>query len=114
MFKVNEEFGLTEEEFQRLMIAVTEIVSNAIVHGNKENKDKKVTVAVEYDDKKMFIKVTDEGNGFDIYNLADPTLTENITKESGRGIFIVKSLVDDFSYRHTDKGSEFTLLVKKK
>ena len=114
MFKANEEFGLREEQFQNLMIAVTEIVSNAIVHGNKENPDKKVSVTVEYDSQKMYVKVTDEGNGFDIYNIPDPTLPENITKASGRGIFIVKSLVDDFSYRHTEKGSEFILLVKKK
>ncbi len=114
MFKANEEFGLREEQFQNLMIAVTEIVSNGIVHGNKENPDKKVSVTVEYDSQKMYVKVTDEGNGFDIYNIPDPTLPENITKASGRGIFIVKSLVDDFSYRHTEKGSEFILLVKKK
>jgi len=114
MFKVNEEFGLPEEQFQNLMIAVTEIVSNAIVHGNKENPDKKVSVTVEYDSQKMYVKVTDEGNGFDIYNIPNPTLPENITKSSGRGIFIVKSLVDDFSYRHTEKGSEFILLVKKR
>lgn len=114
MMKVNEEFRLPEEEFQKLMIAVTEVVINAIIHGNKEDKNKKVTIEAEYDDKNLYIKICDEGNGFNPNEIVDPTLPENILKESGRGIFIVKSLVDDFSYRHTDKGSEFVLAVRKK
>ena len=114
MMKVNEEFRLPEEEFQKLMIAVTEVVINAIIHGNKEDKNKKVTIEAKYDDKNLYIKICDEGNGFNPNNIVDPTLPENILKESGRGIFIVKSLVDDFSYRHTEKGSEFVLAVRKK
>ena len=114
MLKVNEEFKLPEEEFQKLMIAVTEVVINAIIHGNKENKNKKVSIAAEYDDKNLYVKICDEGNGFNPNEIVDPTLPENILKESGRGIFIVKSLVDDFSYRHTEKGSEFVLAVRKK
>ena len=61
----------------------------------------------------MIIKIADEGNGFDIDRLADPTLPENLEKESGRGIFIAKSLVDGFTYDHNEKGSVFTVLVKK-
>jgi len=114
MLKVNDEFRLPLEEFQKLMIAVTEVVINAIIHGNKEDKNKKVTIAAEYDDRNLFVKIYDEGNGFNPIEIADPTLPENLLKESGRGIFIVKSLVDDFSYRHTEKGSEFVLAVRKK
>lgn len=113
MLMVNEDFRLPLEKFQKVMIAVTELVINCIVHGNKEQEHKKVAVAVEYDDMKMIIKIADEGNGFDINRLADPTLPENLEKESGRGIFIAKSMVDAFSYDQNEKGSVFTILVKK-
>ena len=114
MMKVNEDFRLPLEEFQKLMIAVTEVVINAIIHGNKENIEKKVTIEAAWDNRDLYIKICDEGNGFNPNEIIDPTLPENIMKESGRGIFIVKSLVDDFSYRYTDKGSEFILAVRKK
>ena len=114
MMKVNEQFGLRQEEFQKLMIAVSEVVINAIVHGNKENKNKKITIETGHDDRRLYVKINDEGNGFNPNDIVDPTLPENIMKESGRGIFIVRSLVDDFSYRHTEKGSEFVLEVRKK
>ena len=113
MFMVNEEFKLPAEKFQKLMIAVTELVINCIVHGNKEQEHKKVAVAVEFDNRSMVIKIADEGNGFDLTRLADPTLPENLQKESGRGIYIAKSLVDGFSYNQNEKGSVFTVLVKK-
>jgi serine/threonine-protein kinase RsbW len=113
MFMVNNEFGLTAERFQKLMIAVTELVINCIIHGNKEQGHKKVAVAVEYDSNSLVIKIADEGNGFDLSRLADPTLPENLQKESGRGIYIAKSLVDGFSYDHNERGSVFTVMVKK-
>lgn len=113
MFMVNNEFHLPADKFQQLMIAVTELVINCIVHGNKEQGNKKVAVALEYDDKVMIIKIADEGIGFDLAKLVDPTLPENLNKESGRGIFIAKSMVDSFSYEHNEKGSVFTILVRK-
>ncbi len=113
MFMVNNEFRLGAERFQKLMIAVTELVINCIIHGNKEQEHKKVAVAVEYDDKSMVIKIADEGNGFELARLADPTLPENLQKESGRGIYIARSLVDGFSYEHNERGSVFTVLVNK-
>ncbi len=113
MIIVNKDFNLPVEKFQRVMIAVTELVINCIVHGNNEQSHKKVAVAVEYDDSKMIIKIADEGNGFDMTRLSDPTLPENLEKESGRGIFIAKSLVDGFHYEKNEKGSVFTVLVNK-
>jgi serine/threonine-protein kinase RsbW len=114
LFKANEEFKLNESDFRNLLIAVSEIVINAIVHGNKEDESKMVEVLIEYDESGMKIKICDEGNGFKATDVSDPTLRENILKASGRGLFIIKSLVEEFNYRHTDKGSEFILKVKKK
>jgi len=114
MLKANESFGLTEDRFAKMMIALTEIIMNAIVHGNKENPQKKVRVYVEYDDKVMRIAVTDEGEGFEIENLSDPTLSENLLDLRGRGVFIAKSMFDEFYYQHhAGKGSEFVMIIKK-
>lgn len=115
MLKANNEFGLTDEEYGRMMIAVTEIAMNAIIHGNKENVNKNVQVAVECDEKEMIVIISDEGEGFDAENLPDPTLTENLLDLHGRGVFIAKAMVDDFYYKHINgKGSEFKMVVKKK
>ncbi len=114
LFKANEEFKLNESDFRNLLIAVSEIVINAIVHGNKEDESKMVKVFIEYDESNMKIKICDEGNGFKVNDVTDPTLRENILKDSGRGLYIIKSLVEEFNYCHTDKGSEFLFTVKKK
>lgn len=111
--QVNAEFKLDEKEFHNVLVAVSELVLNAIVHGNKENPAKKVSVKIDYDDKTMVIEVMDEGNGFDFENNPDPTLPENLFKSTGRGIFIVKSLMDNIKYKRTPEGSEFILTVTK-
>lgn len=114
MHKANEDFGLGGDKFSRMMIALTEIIMNAIVHGNKENPQKKVRVYVEHDQKVMRIAVTDEGEGFDFHNTPDPTISENLMDAHGRGVFIAKALVDEFHYKHhAGKGSEFVIIVKK-
>jgi serine/threonine-protein kinase RsbW len=115
MLKANENFGLTGNKFDKMMIAVTEIIMNAIVHGNKENPGKKVRIYVEHDENVMRIVVTDEGEGFDIQNMPDPTISENLYDVHGRGVFIAKAMVDEFQYKHHQgKGSEFVMIVRKK
>ncbi len=115
MEKANRGFGLNYEEYCKMMIAVTEVVMNAIVHGNKENSLKKVKVYVEYEKKYMKIVIMDEGDGFEIARLPDPTTHENILDLHGRGIFIAKAMVDEFFYQHLDGGgSEFVMIVRKK
>ena len=115
MLKANEGFGLPVDEYNKMMIAVTEVVMNAIVHGNKESSKKKVKVFVEYSNEYMKTVVMDEGEGFEIMHLPDPTTTENILDLHGRGVFIAKAMVDEFFYQHLEgNGSEFVLIVKKK
>jgi serine/threonine-protein kinase RsbW len=115
MLNANKEFGLSEDEYNKLMIAVTEIAMNAIVHGNKENIFKKVKMYVEHDDSEMKIVVMDEGEGFNIEKLPDPTDMDNILDLHGRGVFIARALVDEFFYQHIDEnGSEFVMIIRKK
>ncbi|MBZ0203513.1 MAG: ATP-binding protein [Ignavibacteria bacterium] len=115
MEKANMGFHLPDDQYARMMIAVTEIAMNAIVHGNKQNSGKKVKVFVEYDESMMKIVVMDEGGGFKINELADPTTEENILDLHGRGIFIARAMVDEFFYQHLEGGgSEFVMIVRKK
>ena len=112
--KANEEFCCNEERFKNLLIAVSELVMNAIVHGNKEQVTKKVRVTVEYDENIMRVKILDEGNGFKYDKKSKPKLPEDMMKESGRGLFIVKSLVKETDCRDTEEGTEFILTLRKK
>jgi serine/threonine-protein kinase RsbW len=111
--KLNEEFDLEMEKFVNFQIAVSEALINAIVHGNQEDKNKKVFCDLQYAGKQMKVKIRDEGEGFDFNKVPDPTSDENILKEHGRGIFIIRSLVDDCKCIASDKGTEIILTVNK-
>jgi serine/threonine-protein kinase RsbW len=99
--------NIHEDHYGNILIAVTEAVNNAIKHGNKNLPEKKVTINVHESNGDIKINVNDEGNGFDFNNLPDPTSPENIEKESGRGIFLMKSLADDVEFENN--GSKVVL-----
>ncbi|MBC8489512.1 MAG: ATP-binding protein [Bacteroidetes bacterium] len=111
--EVNNECDLEMEKFVNFQIAVSEALVNAIVHGNKENKNKKVFCDIECADKHMTVRIKDEGEGFDLNEVPDPTSKENILKEHGRGIYIIRSLVDEYECVTSDKGTEMILKVNK-
>lgn len=111
--EINNSLKLPPEKFINLQIAASEALVNAIVHGNRENPEKNVHLSLEFDDTNLCIKIKDEGDGFDIDALPDPTAVENLLKESGRGIFIIRSLVDDFKCNSNHEGTEYVLTVKK-
>ena len=92
---VCEKLGVVEDAYGNVLIAVTEAVNNAIEHGNAMNKDLLVSVFVGDDDSSFCFNVMDEGKGFYYTNLPDPTSPENILKENGRGIFLMKNLADE-------------------
>ena len=111
--KANREFGLAMEKFINFQIACSEALINAIVHGNKEDESKHVYLSIEYNEVTLTCRIKDEGKGFDIDALPDPTSQENLLKESGRGIFIMKSLVDEFHCNSSPNGTEFILIARK-
>ena len=111
--QANQKFNLAAEKFINLQIACSEALINAIVHGNKEDESKSVFTNIEMNELKMCVRIKDEGKGFKIEQLPDPTLNENILKESGRGIYIIRSLVDEFECNSSEKGTEFILTVIK-
>lgn len=95
---VCESKGLDEDVYGNVLIAVTEAVNNAIIHGNCFAYDKKVKVNVLETQNQICFTISDEGLGFDFHNLPDPTAPENIEKENGRGIFLIKNLSDEMSF----------------
>lgn len=114
LLELNNSFELEMEKFINFQIAVSEALVNAIVHGNEENPEKHVYVDIECNNKKMQVKIRDEGKGFDISELPDPTNKENILKESGRGIYIIRTLVDEFDCSSGGAGTVMILKVFKK
>ena len=110
---VNKEFCLETERFINFQIACSEAIINAIVHGNRENPDKHVHTEVAYNSATITAVIKDEGDGFNVDELPDPTSEENLFKESGRGIFIIRSLVDKFECTSSDSGTKFILSMIK-
>ena len=94
-----ERFKLDDDIYGNIMIAVTESVNNAIIHGNKSDKSKNVQLTLEIEESSIKFVVKDEGPGFDYQNLPDPTAPENLDKPGGRGIFLMKNLCDEVSFK---------------
>jgi serine/threonine-protein kinase RsbW len=88
------EFDIHEDSYGNILVAVTEAVNNAIAHGNQNDPSKMVSVSYEVDGDRISFTVSDEGAGFDYYNLPDPTTPENLEKPAGRGVFLMKHLAD--------------------
>ncbi len=98
-----EKFNLDDDIYGNIMIAVTESVNNAIAHGNKNDRNKNVTISLSLNENIIKFIIRDEGIGFDFQNLPDPTAPENLDKPSGRGIFLMRHLSDEVSF--SDNGS---------
>lgn len=92
------EFNISADIYGNILIASLEAANNAILHGNKLDEAKQVTIVFSIDDKKLRIKIDDEGNGFDYKNVPDPTAPENIENVNGRGIFLMEKLSDKIEF----------------
>ena len=104
--------GLNKDQLADIAISVTEVVNNAIVHGNKNNPQKKVTLRLIADESSIKIEVEDDGEGFDLDSLPCPITEENLLKEVGRGIFILRSLMDKVDFIFKKEGGTVVCLTK--
>ncbi|MCC6385261.1 MAG: ATP-binding protein [Bacteroidia bacterium] len=104
--EIRDEHKIHEEAFGNILVSVTEAVNNAIQHGNKNDPSKKVIVTYEIEGDTLIFSVTDEGTGFDYYNLPDPTSPENLEKPTGRGVFLMKHLSDQVIFSENGKTVE--------
>ena len=109
--------GLDDDAVHWIGVAVRESVINAIKHGNREDYDKLVTVEFTFtpvsDPRELVVRVLDQGEGFDPEEIADPLAPENLLKASGRGIFFMKSFMDDVTLRRAAEGGMEVRMVKK-
>jgi serine/threonine-protein kinase RsbW len=106
------EHGISEDVEHWIGMAVREAVANAIKHGNKLDPNKKVYVSLGEDGEQLTIVVGDEGEGFEPEKIADPLSPENTMKTSGRGIFYIRSFMDELSFTRGENGG--TILTMRK
>ena len=108
-----ERLGLDEDNRHWIDVAVREAVANAIKHGNRQDPGKQVEIDLRLDGDTLEIQIQDEGIGFDPSSLKDPLAPENLLKPNGRGIFYMKSFMDDIQYGLRPGGGTVVTLRKR-
>lgn len=107
-------YGLSLVDFNRAIICVKEAVTNSIVHGNKLDINKQVTIKAYRCSKYLYFKIIDEGEGYDPDMVKDPTEAANLLMECGRGLFIIKNICDGVSFKEKGKVIEFKINLHEK
>lgn len=105
--------NLNKVHFNRIFLCLSEAVINAIVHGNQCISYRNVNITVSFNGIFLIIEVIDEGEGFDYNLVKDPTLSENLKKESGRGIFLMKNICDDIHFLDGGRRVQITYMINK-
>lgn len=103
-------FKISEDHYGNILVAITEAVNNAILHGNKSNPSKCIDITFQSNKDSISFTVKDEGEGFDYKSLPDPTSPENIEKPHGRGVFLMRNLADKVEF--ADNGRTVSLDFK--
>jgi serine/threonine-protein kinase RsbW len=106
--------GFAEEALFGIDMAVRESVTNAVLHGNREDESKPVEVGFHNSAAGLRITVRDRGQGFDPAGVADPTDPQNILKASGRGILFMRTFMDDVRWERHPQGGMVVEMLKKK
>jgi|SRR4051812_27652191 serine/threonine-protein kinase RsbW len=102
--------GFVEEDRNKISIAVREAAVNAVLHGNAYDSTKKLTVGFDTTGDALVISIADQGRGLDPEELPDPLAPENLLKQSGRGIFLIRTFMDEVRFRTLNPGTEITLI----
>ena len=107
-----EAIGFGEDELHQLGMAMRESMVNAVVHGNRYNARKKVRVAITKATDRLIVVIADEGDGFDMTSIPDPLADENLLRQSGRGLLLMRAFVDEFQVRRGEQGGTEVRMVK--
>ncbi|HEY0760069.1 MAG TPA: ATP-binding protein [Acidisarcina sp.] len=102
--------GIQEDDIYRITMAVREAAVNAVLHGNAYDPSKHIHASLENTGTSLVIRIADEGKGVDLEKLPDPLAPENLLRGSGRGIFLIRSFMDEVHFRHLHPGTEMTLI----
>lgn len=111
---VSSKMGFEEDDINWIELAIHEAVINAITHGNKHAADKQVDVKFVLEQDTLTIYVRDRGEGFDPNQLPDPTDADNLLKPSGRGIFYMRTFMDEVEHSTHPEGGSVVRLTKRK
>lgn len=109
---ISKELQFDSSSADDLSISITEMFNNAVQHGNKNDPNKKITLSFTRTDSHLIISIRDEGSGFAPEKIKDPLAPENLLAENGRGIYLVRNLMDSLEFKITDQGTE-VLIYKK-
>lgn len=99
-----------DDDYARIMLTLSEAATNAIIHGNKENPQKEVSISSRLTNGKLIISVKDEGAGFDPSNIPDPLKEENLLNVGGRGVYLIKEYADDLQFE--ENGTKLIMTFK--
>jgi serine/threonine-protein kinase RsbW len=102
--------GVEEDEVFRIAMAVREAAVNAVLHGNSYDPEKRITASFENTGEALVIRIADQGKGLDPETLPDPLAPENLLRGSGRGIFLIRSFMDEVHFKQLHPGTELTLI----
>jgi serine/threonine-protein kinase RsbW len=102
-------YNLSKKHFNKLYLCVSEAIINSIKHGNKNDLSKTVTLKINCSTNQLSVCIEDEGEGFDSREIQNPTVEENIRKESGRGIFIIKTITENIEFNEKGNCIQFKI-----
>jgi serine/threonine-protein kinase RsbW len=108
--RIAAESGFDEDEVARIAMAVREAAVNAVLHGNAYDPGKKVRLDFERTGRDLVITIRDQGKGLDLSLIPDPLSPENLLKTSGRGIFLIRSFMDEVEIHPSQTGTEIKLI----
>jgi len=106
------EAGFDEDARDGIAMAVREAMINAVLHGNAYDPDKRVNLSLEQNGREMIVTIADEGKGLEPEEIPDPLAPENLMKQSGRGIFLIRAFMDEVRFRKLEPGTEITLIKR--
>jgi len=109
-FEIAGKAGFSEDEQYHISMAVREAAVNAVLHGNAYDPGKTFMVAYETTTDSLIVTITDQGSGLDPGIIPDPLAPDNLMKQTGRGIFLIRSFMDEVKIRNMDPGTEITLI----
>ena len=110
--KLAAEAGLDEDERYHVSVAAREAAVNAVLHGNEYDPAKEVAARFEITGTALVITISDQGKGLDPATIPDPLAPENLLRGSGRGIFLMRSFMNEVNFRQLHPGLELTLVKK--
>jgi len=111
-YKIKDNLKVKDDIFYNMLVAITEGLNNAIMHGNKSQSEKKIYFKATLENDIITVLIKDEGKGFNPELVADPREPENLMKSHGRGVFLIKHLASSYKYTFNSDGTTLEMIFK--